>query len=176
MIYVAIAPEKGHHGSKRHIRRADVPPARRATVVDWVVTPRVSAVMVVMMHSVLGVELAAGQTGFHASWFCDVRQAFPGCRISFLISWPCSISVVDRRRLAHLSRPQGCAFAYFLRAVGEIQFGFKAPAFAARAVGAMWLSLSGILHRVSFRHAVVHLSAAVFFVVIKGQRGGMRRS
>ena len=45
--------------------------------VDWVDYAKgICIVMVVMMHSVLGVEAAAGQTGFmHAGR--DVRQAVP---------------------------------------------------------------------------------------------------
>ena len=68
------------------------------------------------MHSVLGVEAGGRPDRFHASGR-DVRQAVPDA--GFLPDLgPVPIGR-DRPRLAHLSRPQGCALRLFLRAVGD---------------------------------------------------------
>ena len=62
---------------KRHIRRR---PARSPRI-DWVDYAKgICIVMVVMMHSVLGVELAAGQTGFMHLVVCSPSRS--GCRTS----------------------------------------------------------------------------------------------
>ena len=77
----------------------------------------------------------------------------------FLISGLFLAVVIDRDWRTYLDR-KVVHFAYFYVLWVTIQFGFKAPAFAAetgwRHVG---FAVSGILHR-AVRHAVVHLSAA----------------
>ena len=79
----------------------------RSPRIDWVDYAKgICIVMVVMMHSVLGVEKAAGDTGFmHA--FVMFAQPFRMPDF-FLISGLISRRR-DRPRLAHLSRPQGRA-------------------------------------------------------------------
>src|SRR4051812_21551243 len=54
------------NGTLATARSAPPAPARKGSVrIDWVDYAKgICIVMVVMMHSVLGVELAAGQTGF----------------------------------------------------------------------------------------------------------------
>ena len=114
-------------------------------------------VMVVMMHSVLGVEVAAGQTGFmHA--FVAFAKPFRMPDF-FLISGLFLAVVIDRDWRTYLDR-KVVHFAYFYVLWVTIQFGFKAPGFAAESGWAPCrLAVSGILHR-AVRHAVVHLSAA----------------
>ena len=97
-------------------------------------------VMVVMMHSVLGVEAAAGQTGFmHA--FVTFAKPFRMPDF-FLISGLFLAVVIDRDWRTYLDR-KVVHFAYFYVLWVTIQFGFKAPAFAAetgwRHVGYLYL-------------------------------------
>ena len=67
--------------------------------------------------------------------------------------------MIDRDWRTYLDR-KVVHFAYFYVLWVTIQFGFKAPAFAAEiGLGPCRLSVPGILHR-AVRHAVVHLSAA----------------
>ena len=89
----------------------------RSTRIDWVDYAKgICIVMVVMMHSVLGVEKAAGHTGFmHA--FVLFAQAVPDA--GFLPDLRPVPGRRDRPRLAHLSRPQGRALRLFLCAVGD---------------------------------------------------------
>src|ERR1700736_3540326 len=97
--------------------------------IDWVHYAKgICIVMVVMMHSVLGVELAAGQTGF---MHLLVAFAKP-FRIPdfFLISGLFLPVVVDRDWRTYLDR-KVVHFAYFYLLWLTIQFGFKAPGFAA---------------------------------------------
>ena len=63
------------------IAASGAPRPRPAARVDWVDYAKgICIVMVVMMHSVLGVELAAGETGFmHVLWPSQSRS---GCRTS----------------------------------------------------------------------------------------------
>jgi uncharacterized membrane protein YcfT len=113
------------------------PPAR----VDWVDYAKgICIVMVVMMHSVLGVELAAGQTGF---MHLVVAFAKPFRMPDFfLISGLFLPLVIDRDWRTYLDR-KVMHFAYFYVVWVTIQFGFKAPAFAAetgwRDVGLLYL-------------------------------------
>ena len=81
-------------------------------------------VMVVMMHSVLGVEAAAGQTGFmHA--FVAFAKPFRMPDF-FLISGLFLAVVIDRDWRTYLDR-KVVHFAYFYVLWVTIQFGFKAP-------------------------------------------------
>jgi uncharacterized membrane protein YcfT len=97
--------------------------------VDWVDFAKgICIVMVVMMHSVLGVELAA-----HATGFMHVLVAFAKpFRMPdfFLISGLFLAKVIDRDWRTYLDR-KVVHFAYFYVLWVTIQFGFKAPAFAA---------------------------------------------
>ena len=126
--------------------------------VDWVDYAKgICIVMVVMMHSVLGVEKAAGQDRLHA---LVVEFAKPFRMPDFfLISGLFLPLVIDRDWRTYLDR-KVVHFAYFYVLWVTIQFGFKAPAFAAeRGLAGRRPSLSDVLHR-AVRHAVVHLSAA----------------
>jgi uncharacterized membrane protein YcfT len=96
--------------------------------VDWVDYAKgICIVMVVMMHSVLGVEIAAGQTGF-MHYVVMFAKPF---RIPdfFLISGLFLPLVIDRGWRTYLDR-KVVHFGYFYVLWVTIQFGFKAPAFA----------------------------------------------
>ena len=100
-----------------------------STRVDWVDYAKgICIVMVVMMHSVLGVELAAGQTGFMHPLVAFAKPfRMPDF---FLISGLFLSLVIDRDWRTYLDR-KVVHFAYFYVLWVTIQFGFKAPAFAA---------------------------------------------
>jgi uncharacterized membrane protein YcfT len=97
--------------------------------VDWVDYAKgICIVMVVMMHSVLGVELAAGQTGFMHGLVAFAKPfRMPDF---FLISGLFLSLVIDRDWRTYLDR-KVVHFAYFYVLWVTIQFGFKAPGFAA---------------------------------------------
>jgi uncharacterized membrane protein YcfT len=113
----------------------------RSTRIDWVDYAKgICIVMVVMMHSVLGVEKAAGDTGFmHA--FVMFAQPFRMPDF-FLISGLFLAVVIDRDWRIYLDR-KVVHFAYFYLLWVAIQFGFKAPGFAAEGgwqhVGMLYL-------------------------------------
>src|ERR1700741_2482861 len=87
-------------------------------------------VMVVMMHSVLGVEQAAGETGFmHALVAFAKPFRMPDF---FLISGLFLSVVIDRDWRTYLDRKL-VHFAYFYVLWTAIQFGFKAPGLAAES-------------------------------------------
>jgi uncharacterized membrane protein YcfT len=96
--------------------------------VDWVDYAKgICIVMVVMMHSVLGVEVASGQTGFmHALVAFAKPFRMPDF---FLISGLFLSLVIARDWRTYLDR-KVVHFAYFYLLWVTIQFGFKAPAFA----------------------------------------------
>jgi uncharacterized membrane protein YcfT len=97
--------------------------------IDWVDYAKgICIVMVVMMHSVLGVELAAGQPGF-MHWLVVFAKPFRMPDF-FLISGLFLSVVIDRDWRTYLDR-KVVHFAYFYVLWVTIQFGFKAPAFAA---------------------------------------------
>jgi hypothetical protein len=126
--------------------------------VDWVDYAKgICIIMVVMMHSVLGVEKAAEQTGFmHYVVMFAKPFRMPDF---FLISGLFLSVVIDRDWRTYLDR-KVMHFAYFYVLWVTIQFGFKAPSLAAETswpqVGLQYLES---LHR-AVRHAVVHLPAA----------------
>jgi uncharacterized membrane protein YcfT len=97
--------------------------------VDWVDYAKgICIVMVVMMHSVLGVEQAAGETGFmHVLVAFAKPFRMPDF---FLISGLFLSLVIDRDWRIYLDR-KVVHFAYFYVLWVTIQFGFKAPSFAA---------------------------------------------
>jgi uncharacterized membrane protein YcfT len=96
---------------------------------DWVDYAKgICIVMVVMMHSVLGVELAAGQSGFmHLVVMFAKPFRMPDF---FLISGLFLSVVIDRDWRTFLDR-KVVHFAYFYLLWVTVQFGFKAPSFAA---------------------------------------------
>jgi uncharacterized membrane protein YcfT len=136
--------------------------------VDWVDYAKgICIVMVVMMHSVLGVELAAGQTGF---MHLVVMFAKPFRMPDFFLISGLFISVViDRDWRTYLDR-KVVHFAYFYVLWVTIQFGFKAPGFAAET---SW-SHAGYLYLESFIEPFGTLwfiyLLPIFFVVIKATR------
>ena len=106
-------------------RSAPLAPER----LDWVDYAKgICIVMVVMMHSTLGVELAANQTGFmHAA----VEFARPFRMPDFfLISGLFLARVIDRDWRTYLDR-KVVHFVYFYVLWVTIQFAFKAPGMAA---------------------------------------------
>ena len=136
--------------------------------VDWVDYAKgICIVMVVMMHSVLGVEAAAGQTGFmHLVVMFAKPFRMPDF---FLISGLFLAVVIDRNWRTYLDR-KVVHFAYFYVLWVTIQFGFKAPAFAAES---SW-SHAGLLYLESFIDPFGTLwfiyLLPIFFVVIKATR------
>ena len=110
--------------------------------VDWVDYAKgICIVMVVMMHSTLGMELAAGREGFmHAV----VEFARPFRMPDFfLISGLFLGRVIDRDWRTYLDR-KVAHFVYFYGLWVTIQFAFKAPAFAAEH-GWTWVALQYLL-------------------------------
>jgi len=100
-----------------------------ASRVDWVDYAKgFCIVMVVMMHSTLGVEAAAGQE----SWMHALVAFAKPFRMPdfFLISGLFLARVIDRDWRTYLDR-KVVHFAYFYVLWVTIQFAFKAPGFAA---------------------------------------------
>ena len=137
--------------------------------IDWVDYAKgICIIMVVMMHSVLGVEKAADQTGFmHALVAFAKPFRMPDF---FLISGLFLSVVIDRDWRTYLDR-KVVHFAYFYVLWVTIQFGFKAPSFAAES---SW-SHVGYLYLESFIEPFGTLwfiyLLPVFFVVTKLTRG-----
>ncbi len=109
--------------------------------IDWVDYAKgICIVMVVMMHSTLGVEAAAGKQGF-MHLFVEFAKPFRMPDF-FLISGLFLARVIDRDWRTYLDR-KVVHFAYFYVLWVTIQFGFKAPGFAAEQgwshVGIMYL-------------------------------------
>src|SRR6202166_3050994 len=145
------------------------PPAQSAPErVGWVDYAKgICIVMVVMMHSVLGVELAAGQTGFmHVLVAFAKPFRMPDF---FLISGLFLAVVIDRDWRTFLDR-KVVHFAYFYVLWVTIQFGFKAPSFAAET---SWAH-AGLMYLESFIEPFGTLwfiyLLPVFFVVAKATR------
>ena len=136
--------------------------------IDWVDYAKgICIVMVVMMHSVLGVEAAAGQTGFmHVLVAFAKPFRMPDF---FLISGLFLAVVIDRDWRTYLDR-KVVHFAYFYLLWVTIQFGFKAPSFAAEAG---WAHV-GLMYLESFIEPFGTLwfiyLLPVFFVVTKATR------
>lgn len=133
--------------------------------IDWVDYAKgICIVMVVMMHSVLGVELAAGQQGFmHAVVAFAKPFRMPDF---FLISGLFLPLVIDRDWRTYLDR-KVVHFAYFYVLWVTIQFGFKAPGFAAEAgwPHAGYLYLESFIEPFGTLWFIYLLP--IFFVVIK---------
>lgn len=133
--------------------------------VDWVDYAKgICIVMVVMMHSTLGVEAAAGETGFmHAA----VEFARPFRMPDFfLLSGLFLARVIDRDWKTYLDR-KVVHFAYFYVLWVTIQFAFKAPAFAAEmgAIGVVKLYLLSFIEPFGTLWFIYLLPS--FFVVTK---------
>lgn len=121
-------------------------------------------IMVVMMHSTLGVEAAAGREGFmHAVVEFAKPFRMPDF---FLISGLFLARVIDRDWRTYLDR-KVVHFAYFYVLWVTIQFAFKAPAFA---VEQGWANVAG-LYLLSFVEPFGTLwfiyLLPIFFVVTK---------
>jgi uncharacterized membrane protein YcfT len=154
------------------VTERSAPPARPARSapgrIDWVDYAKgICIVMVVMMHSVLGVEAAAGQTGF---MHLVVAFAKPFRMPDFFLISGLFLSVViDRDWRTYLDR-KVVHFAYFYVLWVTIQFGFKAPGFAEE-IG--WTRV-GLLYLESFIEPFGTLwfiyLLPVFFVVTKATR------
>jgi uncharacterized membrane protein YcfT len=150
--------------TERTARPAQSTPGR----IGWVDYAKgICIVMVVMMHSVLGVELAAGQTGFmHLVVMFAKPFRMPDF---FLISGLFLSVVIDRDWRTYLDR-KVVHFAYFYLLWVTIQFGFKAPSFAAET---SWTHV-GLLYLESFIEPFGTLwfiyLLPVFFVVTKATR------
>jgi uncharacterized membrane protein YcfT len=133
--------------------------------IDWVDYAKgFCIVMVVMMHSVLGVEEAAGETGFMHALVAFARPfRMPDF---FLISGLFLPLVIDRDWRRYIDR-KVVHFAYFYVLWVSIQFGFKAPGFASET---SW-SHVGLMYLESFIEPFGTLwfiyMLPVFFVVIK---------
>jgi uncharacterized membrane protein YcfT len=136
--------------------------------IDWVDYAKgICIVMVVMMHSVLGVELAASQTGFMHPLVAFAKPfRMPDF---FMISGLFLPLVIDRDWRTYLDR-KVVHFAYFYVLWVTIQFGFKAPGFAAES---SWTH-AGYLYLESFIEPFGTLwfiyLLPIFFVVTKATR------
>jgi uncharacterized membrane protein YcfT len=143
-------------------------PSSAAERVDWVDYAKgICIIMVVMMNSVLGVELAAGQTGYmHVIVAFAKPFRMPDF---FLISGLFLSVVIDRDWRTYLDR-KVVHFAYFYLLWLTIQFGFKAPAFAAETswAHAGYLYLEAFIDPFGTLWFIYLL--AVFFVVAKATR------
>jgi len=136
--------------------------------VDWVdIAKGICIVMVVMMHSTLGVEQAAG----HEGWMHAVVAFARPFRMPdfFLISGLFLARVIDRDWRDYLDR-KVLHFAYFYVLWVTIQFAFKAPMFAHtegwRGVGLDYLeSFIEPFGTLWFIYLL-----PIFFVVIKATR------
>jgi uncharacterized membrane protein YcfT len=151
------------------ISAAEKSGAIRPSRIDWVDYAKgICIIMVVMMHSVLGVELAAGENGFMHPLVAFAKPfRMPDF---FLISGLFLPLVIDRDWRTFLDR-KVVHFAYFYVLWVTIQFGFKAPGFAADS---SW-SHAGFLYLESFVEPFGTLwfiyLLPIFFVVAKATRG-----
>jgi uncharacterized membrane protein YcfT len=136
--------------------------------IDWVDYAKgICIIMVVMMNSVLGVELAAGASGFMHPLVAFAKPfRMPDF---FLISGLFLSVVIDRDWRTFLDR-KVVHFAYFYVLWVTIQFGFKAPSFAAET---SWAH-AGYMYLESFIEPFGTLwfiyLLPVFFVVTKATR------
>src|SRR5256885_10113159 len=136
-----------------------------ASRVDWVDYAKgFCIVMVVMMHSTLGVEAAAGNT----SWMHYAVAFAKPFRMPdfFLISGLFLARVIDRDWRTYLDR-KVVHFAYFYLLWVTIQFAFKAPLFVHEhgALGTIWLYVESFWEPFSTLWFIYLLP--IFFVVTK---------
>jgi uncharacterized membrane protein YcfT len=137
--------------------------------VDWVDYAKgFCIVMVVMMHSTLGVEAAAGEQ----SWMHALVAFAKPFRMPdfFMISGLFLARVIDRDWRTYLDR-KVFHFAYFYVLWVTIQFAFKAPAFAAEhgALGVATLYAEAFIEPFGTLWFIYLLP--IFFVVTKLTRG-----
>jgi uncharacterized membrane protein YcfT len=142
--------------------------AHAAARIDWVDYAKgICIVMVVMMHSVLGVEIATGHTGFMHPL---VAFAKPFRMPDFFLISGLFLSVVIARDWRSYLDRKVVHFAYFYVLWVTIQFGFKAPSFAAETG---WTHV-GLMYLESFIEPFGTLwfiyLLPVFFVVTKATR------
>jgi uncharacterized membrane protein YcfT len=133
--------------------------------VDWVDYAKgFCIVFVVMMHSTLGVEQAAGEQG----WLHTVVAFAKPFRMPdfFLISGLFLAQVIDRDWRTYLDR-KVVHFAYFYVLWMTIQFGVKAPNLVAEhgATGAAWLYLESFWEPFGTLWFIYLLP--IFFIVTK---------
>ncbi len=137
--------------------------------IDWVDCAKgICIIMVVMMHSTLGVEDAAGRQGFmHA--FVEFARPFRMPDF-FLISGLFVARVIDRDWRTYLDR-KVIHFAYFYVLWVTIQFAFKAPGLVTE----MGAGNVALLYLQSFIEPFGTLwfiyLLPIFFVVTKALRG-----
>jgi uncharacterized membrane protein YcfT len=136
--------------------------------IDWVDYAKgICIILVVMMHSVLGAEIAAGQTGY-MHYVVEFARPFRMPDF-FLISGLFLAVVIDRDWRTYLDR-KVVHFAYFYVLWLTIQFAFKAPSFAAESG---WAEV-GRLYLLSFIEPFGTLwfiyLLPIFFVVTKATR------
>ena len=137
--------------------------------VDWVDYAKgFCIVMVVMMHSTLGVEAAAGQE----SWMGNLVAFAKPFRMPdfFLISGLFLARVIDRDWRTYLDR-KVVHFAYFYLLWVTIQFAFKAPGLAAEhgALGVVRLYAEAFIEPFGTLWFIYLLP--IFFVLTKATRG-----
>jgi uncharacterized membrane protein YcfT len=133
--------------------------------VDWVDYAKgICIVMVVMMHSTLGVGIAAGGEGFLHTVVAFAKPfRMPDF---FLISGLFLSRVIDRDWRTYLDR-KVVHFAYFYVLWMTIQFAFKAPAFAAEHSAAAALRLYAESFVEPFGTLWFIYLLPIFFVVTK---------
>src|SRR5436853_2240021 len=140
-----------------------------AARVDWVDYAKgFCIVMVVMMHSTLGVEAAAGEQ----SWMHVLVAFAKPFRMPdfFLISGLFLARVIDRDWRTYLDR-KVVHFIYFYLLWTAIQFGVKAPMFAQEhgALGTLWLYAESFVEPFGTLWFIYLLP--IFFVVTKLAHG-----
>src|SRR5262252_7383604 len=136
--------------------------------VDWVDYAKgFCIVMVVMMHSTLGVEAALGHEGWlhHAVAFAKPFR-MPDF---FLISGLFLARVISRDWRTYLDR-KVVHFAYFYVLWVTLQFAVKAPHFAAQHgwLGVLWLYAESFIEPFGILWFIYLLP--IFFVVTKATR------
>src|ERR1051325_10320929 len=137
--------------------------------IDWVDYAKgFCIVMVVMMHSTLGVEAEAGREGF-MHYVVEFATPFRMPDF-FMISGLFLARVIDRDWRTYLDR-KVVHFAYFYLLWVTIQFAFKAPTFAAEhgALGVARLYAEAFIEPFGTLWFIYLLP--IFFVVTKLTRG-----
>jgi uncharacterized membrane protein YcfT len=146
----------------------DTPSKPAPERVDWVDYAKgFCIIMVVMMHSTLGVEQAAGQTGYmHA--FVDFAKPFRMPDF-FMISGLFLSRVIDRDWRTYLDR-KVAHFAYFYVLWITIQFAVKALGFATSLgwLGTFELYLEAFVQPFGMLWFIYLLP--IFFVIVKLSR------
>jgi uncharacterized membrane protein YcfT len=137
----------------------------RGKRVDWVDYAKgICIVMVVMMHSTLGLEAAAGREGWlHALVAFAKPFRMPDF---FLISGLFLARVIDRDWRLYLDR-KVVHFAYFYVLWMTIQFAFKAPGLAAQdgMAAVIWLYVASFIEPFGTLWFIYLLP--IFFIVSK---------